>query len=81
MRTLTGFHSANGWSHSGSVDGGSAQTAHEQVVGLLGPSPVSIDDLVRLTALRVGDVQSVLLDLELSGRLERHGGSLVSLVR
>ncbi len=54
--------------------------AFERVVAMLGPSPVSLDDLVRLTGLSVGDVQSVLLDLELAGRLERQGGNRVALI-
>lgn len=58
-----------------------SEAVRERIVGLLGPAPVALDDLVRLTALRVGDVQAVLLDLELAGRLERHGGNLVSLPR
>lgn len=52
---------------------------HERVVSLLGPAPVTLDDLVRMSDLRIGEVQSVLLDLELAGRIERHGGNLVSM--
>lgn len=55
------------------------EAIRQRVVGLLGPAPVALDDLVRLSDLRIGDVQSVLLDLELAGRLERHGGNLVSM--
>ncbi len=56
---------------------GAALRAH--VEGLLGPSPVGLDDLVRAAGAPVGEVRSVLLELELEGRLERHGGGLVSL--
>ena len=52
----------------------------ERVVSLLGPAPVSIDDLVRLSGSPPAVVRTVLLELEIAGRLERHGGSLVSLV-
>ena len=62
-----------------SNSGPSSGSAYERVVDLLGPAPVSLDDLVRLTALSVGDVQAVLLDLELAGRLERQGGNRVAL--
>lgn len=55
--------------------------ARQRIIELLGPSPVSLDDLVRLSDLRVGEIQSVLLDLELAGQLERHGGNLVSMPR
>lgn len=54
---------------------------HTRIVTLLGPAAVSLDDLVRLSSLGVGDVQAVLLDLELAGRLERQGGNRVALVR
>jgi DNA processing protein len=50
------------------------------IVSLLGPTPVSIDDLVRLSGCRPAIVRAVLLELDLAGRLERHGGGLVSLV-
>ncbi len=50
------------------------------IVGLLGPSPCSIDDLVRMSRSSPAIVRMVLLELELAGRLERHGGGLVSLV-
>jgi DNA processing protein len=51
-----------------------------RIVGLLGPSPVSMDDLVRLSRTSPAIVRTVLLELELAGRLERHGGGMVSLV-
>jgi DNA processing protein len=46
----------------------------------LGPTPVSIDDLVRLAGRSPAVVRIVLLELEVAGRLQRHGGGLVSLV-
>ncbi|HET9616467.1 MAG TPA: DNA-processing protein DprA [Pseudolabrys sp.] len=51
-----------------------------RIVALLGPSPCSIDDLVRLSRSSPAIVRMVLLELELAGRIERHGGGLVSLV-
>jgi DNA processing protein len=51
-----------------------------RILGLLGPTPVSIDDLVRLSQSSPAIVRTVLLELEIAGRLERHGGGLVSLV-
>ena len=51
-----------------------------RITGLLGPTPVSIDDLVRLSGSSPAIVRTVLLELELAGRLERHGGGLVSLL-
>ena len=51
----------------------------KRIVGLLGPTPVGLDDLVRLSGCSPAAVRTVLLELELAGRLERHGGGLVSL--
>jgi DNA processing protein len=50
-----------------------------RIVALLGPAPVQIDDLVRLSKSSPAVVRMVLLELEIAGRLERHGGNLVSL--
>jgi DNA processing protein len=55
-----------------------ASSERERIVGLLGPTPVLIDDLVRLAGLSPAVVRTVLLELEIAGRLERHGGGLVS---
>jgi len=51
-----------------------------RIVALLGPTPVLIDDLVRLAASSPAIVRTVLLELEIAGRLHRHGGSLISLL-
>ena len=51
-----------------------------RIVNLLGPSPVGIDDLIRMTDVSAAVVRTVLLELELAGRLERHGGGMVSLL-
>lgn len=50
-----------------------------RVEELLGPSPVPVDELIRLAEAPAGAVQLVLLELELGGRLERHAGGKVSL--
>jgi DNA processing protein len=50
-----------------------------RIIGLLGPTPVGIDDLVRLSSASPAIVRTVLLELELAGRLQRHGGGLVSI--
>jgi DNA processing protein len=51
-----------------------------RLLALLGPAPVSIDDLVRLSHSSATNVRSVLLELEIAGRLVRHGAGLVSLL-
>ena len=50
-----------------------------RILALLGPTAVLIDDLVRLSKSSPSVVRMVLLELEIAGRLERHGGGLVSL--
>jgi DNA processing protein len=51
-----------------------------RIVNLLGPSPASIDDLIRMADTSAAIVRTVLLELELAGRLERHGGGMVSMI-
>lgn len=48
------------------------------IAGLLGPTPVAVDELVRQSGCPSATVQLVLLELELAGRLERHAGARVS---
>lgn len=50
-----------------------------RITDLLGPVAVPIDEIVRQSSLSAPLVQSVLLELELAGRLERHSGGRVSL--
>jgi len=50
------------------------------VTGLLGPTPVAIDEIVRQSGHPAASVQMVLLELELAGRLARHAGARVSLL-
>ena len=52
----------------------------KRIVDLLGPSPILLDDLIRMANTSPAIVRTVLLELELAGRLERHGGGLVSLI-
>jgi DNA processing protein len=51
----------------------------ELVVERLGPTPVAVDELVRQCQLSAAAVATLLLELELAGRIERHPGNLVSL--
>lgn len=51
-----------------------------RIIALLGPAPVGLDDLIRMAGTSPAAVRTVLLELELAGRLERHGGGLVSLL-
>jgi DNA processing protein len=51
----------------------------QRLLALLSPSPVSVDELVRQSGLSPSIVHTVLLELELGGRLIRHAGARVSL--
>jgi len=53
--------------------------AFSLVEELLGPSPVPVDEIIRLSGASSGAVQMALLELDLAGRLERHAGGRVSL--
>jgi len=46
---------------------------------LLGPSPVPVDEIIRLSSAPSGAVQMALLELDLAGRLDRHAGGKVSI--
>ena len=54
------------------------EAARRIVADLLGPTPVPVDELVRQSACSPATVQTILLELELAGRLERHAGGKVS---
>ena len=56
-------------------DGGALGAVEE----LLGPSPVPVDEIIRLSGVPSGAVQMALLELDLAGRLDRHAGGKVSL--
>ena len=49
------------------------------IVERLGATPVAVDELVRQCQMSASAVASLLLELELAGRIERHPGNLVSL--
>jgi len=59
--------------------GESPLTPQARLVALLGPSPVSIDELARVANLSMRETRAILLELELSGQLTRSVGDLVSL--
>jgi len=49
------------------------------LIALLGPVPVAVDELIRQSGLPPAIVATILLELELADRLERHAGGRVSL--
>ncbi len=56
-----------------------SDTDRRRITDLLGPVPVPIDELIRQSHLSPAVVHTVLLELELGGRLERHAGGRASL--
>jgi DNA processing protein len=53
--------------------------ALDLIIEKLSPTPVAVDELVRQCQLSAAAVATLLLELELAGRVERHPGNLVSL--
>ncbi|HXP04182.1 MAG TPA: DNA-processing protein DprA [Stellaceae bacterium] len=50
----------------------------EMILEILSPTPVAVDEVVRQCQLSAAAVATLLLELELAGRIERHPGNLVS---
>lgn len=61
------------------VPADASDVERDLVLRLLSHAPVPVDELIRQSALSPATVQTVLLELELAGRLERHAGAKVSL--
>jgi DNA processing protein len=57
-----------------------SDSARALVEGLLGPSPVAVDELLRQCQLSPPFLRMTLLELELAGRLQWHPGNRVSLL-
>jgi DNA processing protein len=51
-----------------------------RVLALLGPTAITIDDLIRASGAAPAIVRMVLLELEIAGRLQRERGGLVALL-
>ncbi len=68
LSSPTGFEEAPG------------EDARESVLSHLSFSPINIDELIRACHLTVSAVQSVLLELELAGRVRRLPGNRASLI-
>ncbi len=56
-----------------------ADADRDRIVAALGPAPIDIDAIQRATGLSVRTVNVLLMELDLAGRIERHGAQLVSL--
>jgi DNA processing protein len=62
------------------LDTNETETARRTILTALSATPTAVDDIIRSTRLRPAVVQLVLLELDLAGRLERHGQGMVGLV-
>jgi DNA processing protein len=60
------------------MDESELASARRSVASSLGPTPVTVDELIRQCQLSPAVMSMVLLELELAGRLERHPGNQVS---
>ena len=53
--------------------GDEAEAARERIVALLGPSPITLDELARAAEASARAVRVALLELEVAGRVEYSG--------
>jgi len=67
------------WSPPAVVEPADNDAAFELILERLGPTPVAVDELVRQCQMSAAAVATLLLELELVGRVERHPGNFVSL--
>jgi DNA processing protein len=65
-----------GWGSSEPI---AEEAGLELILERLGPAPVPVDELVRQCQMSAATVATLLLELELAGRVERHPGNAVSL--
>ena len=62
------------------VDDG-APDSRDRIEALLGPAPVTVDDLARAADVSAREIRTLLTELELAGRIELHAGDRVALVQ
>ena len=60
------------------ADAEADDTARRAITDLLGHTPVAVDEVIRQSGVHPAVVATVLLELELAGRLTRHAGGRVS---
>lgn len=63
------------------ADEEAGEEARAVLAARLGSAPVTVDEMVRECQLSAAAVQTILLELELAGRIARHPGNRVSLLR
>ena len=60
------------WSGPGDPD---TDMNRQRVAAFLGLTPVGVDEIIRLSELTPAPVITILLELELAGRLDHHAGN------
>lgn len=60
-------------------DAEASEDDRSRIAGLLSVTPVAVDDLIAQSGLGPAQVQTILLELEIAGRIERSAGQLVAL--
>lgn len=78
VNTVNAFDPKDYFPTPGPLVQGLAETK-SKVLNLLSTTPIDVDSIVRHTKLSPAYVWDILLELELSGKLERHSGNKVSL--
>ena len=56
------------------------ETLREKILELLSYTPIAVDEIVRECESSIAEVLTVLLELELAGRIERQPGNRVNLI-
>ena len=56
------------------------EALYVRVLEILSHTPVQIDEVIRASGASAGEILTVMLELELAGRIERHPGNKVSLL-
>ena len=59
---------------------GEADDARQRLASALGSEAVEVDELVRRCRIAPAALQTLLIEMELAGRIERHPGNKVALV-
>lgn len=76
---IVGF-TEDGLSESAANDGYSSENLITLILPELSPTPIEVDEIVRVCNLRSADVQGTLLEMELEGLVQRLPGNRVCLV-
>jgi DNA processing protein len=57
-----------------------SQQLRNRILESLSPTPVEMDELIRSLEAPIGEVLTIILELELAGRIERQAGNRVNLI-